>query len=145
MSIPTEIPTCADCAMIGFAVPQMLHDMEQATGPFSVRAFLLDFGGQQYGVRLKPARGNRQHEAVNRWLLDRFGHGRMIIPTGPLALNARLAWAIYSGLSEGLSNNEVARRLNCTNRTVTRQRNRLESRGLLRNAPARNTSQDNAK
>lgn len=140
-----EVDRCADCDMIGFAVPQILHDMEQATGPFSVRAFLLDYGGQQYGVRMTPARGKRQHDAINRLLLDRFGHGRMVIPTGPLALNARLAWAIYSGLSKGLSNNEVARRLNCTNRTVTRQRNRLDSRGLLRNAPARNTSPDKAK
>lgn len=122
--------------MIGVDMPDMLVRMERDLGWDLAAAFLLDWAGRDYGIRKIAPRTEVAHEEVNTWLQNEFVHGRIPIPLGPLAWQARLAWAIYNALAEGTSHDRIAKRFGCSVRSVTNHRRRYETRGLLRNSPA---------
>ncbi len=131
------IPTCADCEMIGLDMPELLVRMEAELGAETTAAFLAEWGGRTYGIRRTAARGaGEAFNEVNAWLLEEIGHGRVQIPLGPFGWQARLAWTIYSALTDGMSHDRIARAYGVGVRNVTNHRRRFEARGLLRNSPA---------
>ena len=137
MTGPLDIPTCADCEMIGLTMPDLLVRMETELGVETTAAFLAEWGGRTYGIRRTAARGSgAAFDEVNAWLLEELGHGRVQIPFGPFAWKARLAWTIYNALAEGMSHDRIARAYGVAMRNVTNHRRRFEARGLLRNSPA---------
>ncbi len=127
-------PTCAECAGIGLTdMPPMLWDMEDDCGHDVLRAFLLARGGRQVQVPSKLLQ-EKPGDAVNaalRWLQAHVGHGRITIPSGPMAYRARLAWTIYHRLMQDQSLAEISAALHIHTRTVSLHRARLIGIGVV--------------
>lgn len=133
-------PSCAECQSIGIAMPDILVRLEDAVGAEVLLPFLLDRGGREFGVPVRPG-GDDPHSAVTAWLRNEFGWGRLTIPRGPITHQARLAWTIYLWLRAERSLSEIARALNIHIRTVCNHKSRLTARGLLA-APGAKTQKD---
>lgn len=127
-------PTCAECAGIGLTdMSPMLWDMEDDCGYAVLRAFLLACGGRQVVIPSKPLQ-QKPDDLVNtaiRWLQTHVGHGKITIPSGPMAYRSRLAWTIYHRLMQGQSLADVSNALHVHTRTVSLHRARLIGIGVV--------------
>ena len=136
-------PTCAECAGIGFTgIQDWLWDMEEDIGAGPFRAFLARHAGHELSLSRAPLPGEAPELVpAYAWLRDRFGPGRLMVPIGPAAHRARLAWTVFKLLDAGSSLASVARATGTSTRNILRHKTRLIQFGALkapRPTPQRN-------
>lgn len=125
-------PTCAQCKGIGLpAVPDWQFDMEDELGFDVLKALLLAHGGREVYLSKLQIDDPNQCERARAWMFSRFGHGKILIPLGPLSHSNRVAWTIYAMLRDGASLAAAARAAGVHSRAVSRHKKRLQDFGAL--------------
>lgn len=125
--LPLQMPTCAQAAGVGIGnIPEVLFDMEDDIGEAATAAFLRRFAGLEISVPRKPAfEDGAEICTALAWINERFGAGNVMIPMGPASALAVARWNAFLLLREGKSLREVARRLGCVTRSVSRHKQKL--------------------
>lgn len=129
------IPTCAQCDDIGLReMPELLCEIEGRFGFEVLKTFLLEFGGRDYCVTVRPRSDRTQPDLahLNKWLRDRCVSGRIAVPLGNVSLQTRVAWTIAVHLRNGWSLAATAQAVACDLRTVSLHKQRLVKLGWLR-------------
>lgn len=135
---PLLYPTCAECAGVGFkGIPEWLWDMEEDIGVTLFRAFMDRHGGCELSLAREPKASDALDVTPDlapayAWLHKRFGAGKLMVPLGPTALRARLAWTVFKLLEGGASLAEAARATGATTRAVSRYKSNLRRVGALK-------------
>lgn len=131
-----QFPTCAQCAAMGIYIPPVLHRLEARIGHPALVAFLLEKGGQEIGIPVKPLPSDDSDpvsQALEALRQDP-GFGRWHVPQGPTSARAELAWGILCRLKAGIPYSRIATDLRCSVRTIGNRKSAFKRRGLL-NAP----------
>lgn len=127
-------PSCSDCDRIGLHVmPEMLRSMERDVGPDGVLAFLIAYGGREFLASASGPRANGS--AAEKWMDARYPGEKVVIPKGPTAHSARLAWTIFMHLQQGWSLARISGATGCTVRTVCNRKRLFREIGFLADGP----------
>ena len=122
------IPTCAQCEAIGIPIPPLYVEMEAALGAVALIDFVTRHGGREVTVPRRPT--SETHEAL-RWLSEEIGHGKMVMPRGPLARRARVRFAVFQMIRDGYSVPQIARHLDMHIRSISTIKQQLTDLGQL--------------
>ncbi|MBR2657484.1 MAG: hypothetical protein IKD58_13545 [Loktanella sp.] len=105
--------------------------MEDELGFDVLKALLLAHGGREVYLSKLQIDDPNQCERARAWMFSRFGHGKILIPLGPLSHSNRVAWTIYAMLRDGASLAAAARAAGVHSRAVSRHKKRLQDFGAL--------------
>jgi DNA-binding CsgD family transcriptional regulator len=131
-------------------LPQLLQEIADVTDIGTALAVARAKGGQHANFTRKPrpdnwlarAVGLQRAIAIGEALVGATG-GRLLVPMGPEAFNARRA-RIEALTLEGRSTAEVARAVGLATRTITYHRSRMRAEGLMTAAPAKRPGRGHA-
>lgn len=109
-------------------LPGVLRDVAEATDLTTALTLADKLGGSRVFVPREPRPGSKLVEAVGmeaaRSIAELYPTENVDIPLGPLASHGRRHREIMRLVEQGISNQEIARRLHCHNRTVRRAKQR---------------------
>lgn len=112
-------------------LPGVLREVAEATDLSTALTLAAELGGSRIFVPRDPRPGSKLVDAVGidaaRAIAALYPTENIDVPLGPLASHGRLQREILRLAEDGLSNQEIARRLHCHHRTVRRAKGRSQS------------------
>jgi hypothetical protein len=120
-------------------LPDPLQRIADELGEAAMLKVAQAFGGERVHIPTTVRPGSRLAKELGADLAQKVadvlgGGWEITVPLGPAAGEARMRRAIAKLLREGLSTNEIVRRLRCHEVTVRRMRSRLKLGGDARQA-----------
>ena len=113
----------------GRETPNLLAIIEAEFGLEAGKSFAATVGGTEITIPKNPKPHHELCQAVGfeiiAWLSRNYGFGKTIVPLGSAGMQRRKAAEARRLFLQGLSNNEIARRLGLHLRTIERQRRRF--------------------